>query len=180
MAQNSKQNNRRPAGFPRPSIWWVYGTIGALIFGWYLFSEADDTPLPSDWSAVGRMVRQGEVERIRVVNRDRAEVFLTDEAAERYRTDSVPRYRRLPGEGPHLVFTIPSVDSFREDLGTAGADLGRDVPVVYETKTSDWTNMLVNLLPWVLIIGVWFFLMRSMSRGAGGGAGGGIMNVGKA
>ena len=180
MAQNSKRNNRRPAGLPRPSIWWVYGTIGALIFGWYLFGETADAPLPSDWSAVGRMVRQGEVERIRVVNRDRAEVFLTDEAAVRYRTDSVPRYRRLPGEGPHLVFTIPSVDSFREDLGTAGADLGRDVPVVYETKTSDWTNMLVNLLPWVLIIGVWFFLMRSMSRSAGGGAGGGIMNVGKA
>ena len=54
------------------------------------------------------------------------------------------------------------------------------MPVVYENKANDWTNVLINLLPWVLIIGVWIFIMRSMSRGAGGGAGGGIMNVGKA
>ena len=40
-------------------------------------------------------------------------------------------------------------------------------------------NLLVNFLPWVLIIGVWFFIMRGMSRG-GGAAGGGLMNVGKA
>jgi len=30
--------------------------------------------------------------------------------------------------------------------------------------------VLINLLPWVLIIGVWIFVMRSMSRGAGGGS----------
>ena len=35
------------------------------------------------------------------------------------------------------------------------------------------------MLPWIIIIGGWFFLMSRMSRGAGGGAGG-IMNVGKA
>ena len=34
-------------------------------------------------------------------------------------------------------------------------------------------------LPWVLIIGVWIFIMRSMSRGQGGGQGG-IFSVGKA
>lgn len=79
-----------------------------------------------------------------------------------------------------LLFTIGSVDSFREDLKAAEQQSGQVVPVVYENKANDWTNVLINLLPWVLIIGVWIFVMRSMSRGAGGGAGGGIMNVGKA
>ncbi|UKI17874.1 MAG: ATP-dependent zinc metalloprotease FtsH [Bacteroidales bacterium] len=40
-------------------------------------------------------------------------------------------------------------------------------------------DIVLNLLPWVFLIGVYIFLIRSMSRG-GGGAGGGIMNVGKA
>ncbi|MCM1249901.1 MAG: ATP-dependent zinc metalloprotease FtsH [Alistipes sp.] len=180
MAQNRKENDDKKNGLPRPSILWIYGAIGAFILGWYLFSRSDDTPLPSDWSAVGEMVEKGDVEQIRVVNRDRAEVYLVREAADRYRQDSTGRYRRLPNEGPQLTFTIGSVDSFREDLRAAEAASGHDVRVVYETQSSDWTNMLINLLPWVLIIGVWFLVMRSMSRGAGGGAGGGIMNVGKA
>lgn len=54
-----------------------------------------------------------------------------------------------------LLFTIGSVDSFREDLKAAEQQSGQVVPVVYENKANDWTNVLINLLPWVLIIGVW-------------------------
>ena len=178
----TKGNNSKPkVNMPRPSFMWVYGVLGALIIGWALFGQSDDTPLQSDWMTVGQMVEAGEVEKIEVVNRDQAQVYLKKEAVKKYRTDANDkRFRRMPEKGVQLVFNIGSVDSFREDLKAAEQVSGRQVPVVYENKTSDWTNILVNLLPWVLIIGVWFFIMRSMSRGAGGGAGGGIMNVGKA
>ena len=178
----TKGNSNKPrVNMPRPSFMWVYGVLGALIIGWALFGQSDDTPLQSDWMTVGQMVEAGEVEKIEVVNRDQAQVYLKKEAVKKYRTDANDkRFRRMPEKGVQLVFNIGSVDSFREDLKAAEQVSGRQVPVVYENKTSDWTNILVNLLPWVLIIGVWFFIMRSMSRGAGGGAGGGIMNVGKA
>ena len=178
----TKGNSNKPrVNMPRPSFMWVYGILGALIIGWALFGQSDDTPLPSDWSTVGQMVEAGEVEKIEVINRDQAQVYLRKEAVKRYRTDTNDkRFRRMPEKGVQLVFNIGSVDSFREDLKAAEQVSGSQVPVVYENKTSDWTNILVNLLPWVLIIGVWIFLMRSMARGAGGGAGGGIMNVGKA
>ena len=178
----TKGNSNKPrVNMPRPSFMWVYGILGALIIGWALFGQSDDTPLPSDWMTVGQMVEAGEVEKIEVINRDQAQVYLRKEAVKRYRTDTNDkRFRRMPEKGVQLVFNIGSVDSFREDLKAAEQVSGSQVPVVYENKTSDWTNILVNLLPWVLIIGVWIFLMRSMARGAGGGAGGGIMNVGKA
>ena len=178
----TKGNSNKPrVNMPRPSFMWVYGILGALIIGWALFGQSDDTPLPSDWSTVGQMVEAGEVEKIEIFNRDQARVYLTKEAVEKYRTDpDDKRFHRMPARGVQLVFTIGSVDSFREDLKDAEQQSGQQVPVVYENKTNDWTNILVNLLPWVLIIGVWIFLMRSMARGAGGGAGGGIMNVGKA
>ena len=178
----TKGNSNKPrVNMPRPSFMWVYGILGALIIGWALFGQSDDTPLQSDWSTVGQMVEAGEVEKIEIFNRDQARVYLTKEAVEKYRTDpGDKRFHRMPARGVQLVFTIGSVDSFREDLRDAEQQSGQQVPVVYENKTNDWTNILVNLLPWVLIIGVWIFLMRSMARGAGGGAGGGIMNVGKA
>ncbi len=181
MAQKSKNNNKMNMNMPRPSMLWIYGLIAAFIIGWYVFGDVNDTPLPSDWATVQEMVEKGDVEKIQVVNRDRAQVFLKKEAGDKYRNDSVDkRFKRLPESGAQLIFTIGSVDSFREDLKAAEEQSGQVVPVIYENKANDWTSLLINLLPWVVIIGAWFFVMRSMSRGAGAGGGGGIMNVGKA
>ncbi|WP_295912099.1 ATP-dependent zinc metalloprotease FtsH [uncultured Alistipes sp.] len=181
MAKQGKNNNKLNMNMPRPSMMWIWGLIGAFIIGWYVFGDVNDTPVSSDWTTVQQMVEKGDVEKIQIVNRDQAQVFLRKEAAEQYRRDSVDkRFRRMPETGVQLIFTIGSVDSFREDLKAAEQQSGQTVPVVYENKENGWTNVLINLLPWVLIIGVWIFVMRSMSRGAGGGAGGGIMNVGKA
>ena len=181
MAQKRKNNNKMNLNMPRPSMLWIYGLIGAFIIGWYVFGDVNDTPLPSDWTTVREMVEKGDVEKIQVVNRDQAQVFLKKDAAEKYRSDSTDkRFRRLPDTGVQLIFTIGSVDSFREDLKAAEETSGQTVPVIYENKANDWTSILINLLPWVVIIGAWFFVMRSMSRGAGAGGGGGIMNVGKA
>ena len=181
MAQKRKNNNKMNMNMPRPSMLWIYGLIGAFIIGWYVFGDVNDMPLPSDWTTVREMVEKGDVEKIQVVNRDQAQVFLKKDAAEKYRSDSTDkRFRRLPDTGVQLIFTIGSVDSFREDLKAAEETSGQTVPVIYENKANDWTSILINLLPWVVIIGAWFFVMRSMSRGAGAGGGGGIMNVGKA
>ena len=162
MANQRKNNNKMNMNMSRPSMLWLYGLIGAFIIGYYVFGDVNDTPVPSDWATVERMVEKGEVEKIQVVNRDQAQVFLKKEAVEQYRRDTVDkRFRRLPETGVQLLFTIGSVDSFREDLKAAEQQSGQVVPVVYENKANDWTNVLINLLPWVLIIG-------------------GIMNVGKA
>ena len=178
---NVQNGNKRPnMNMPRPSWMWIYGIIAVMILGWYFLNGGSDAPLPSDWTTVEKMVEQGEVEKIQVVNREEAQVFLKKEAIEKYRNDAEqPLYRHMPEQGIQLIFTIGSVDSFREDLKEVEQRTGTEIPVVYETQRNNWTNILVNVLPWVLIIGVWIFLMRSMARG-GGGAGGGIMNVGKA
>ena len=181
MANKQQPNNNRPL-LPRFNIFWIYGAIALFIVGWSLFSTENSDPGKSDWSVVEPLVERGEVERIRVVNRETAEVFLKKEAAEKYRNEDEGALKRLPATGAHLYFTIPSVDSFREDLKAAEEALPAEqhAVVVYENEKGDWLNILGSILPWVLIIGFWFFLMRSMARGIGGGGGNGIMNVGKA
>lgn len=181
MANKQQPNNNRPL-LPRFNIFWIYGAIALFIVGWSLFSTENSDPVKSDWSVIEPLVERGEVERIRVVNRETAEVFLKKEAAEKYRNEDEGALKRLPATGAHLYFTIPSVDSFREDLKAAEEALPAEqhAVVVYENEKGDWLNILGSILPWVLIIGFWFFLMRSMARGIGGGGGNGIMNVGKA
>ena len=182
MAQNlNKRSNNPKMNMPRFSLLWVYGVIAALIVGYYLFNPSGEQPVKSNWTMVEPMVEAGDVEKIVVLNKDQAQVFLKRESVAKYRSDSLDkRFRRLPESGPQLIFTIGSVDSFREDLNAAESRSGATVPVEYDNRDDGWTSLLVNLLPWVLIIGVWIFIMRSMARGAGAGGGGGIMNVGKA
>ena len=159
---------------------WIYGVIIIFIVGYWMFGPGNGVPVKSDWNTVAQMIEQGDVEKIQVVNRDLAEIYLKKEAADRYRKDVADkRFRNMPETGVQLTFNIGSVDTFRQDLDKVIAESGNDVVLVYENRENSWTSILLQMLPWVIIIGGWFFLMSRMSRGAGGGSGG-IMNVGKA
>jgi cell division protease FtsH len=46
-----------------------------------------------------------------------------------------------------------------------------EVNVEPEKEPSAWTTALIYLLPWVLIIGVWWFILKGMRGKAGGGGG---------
>uniref|UniRef100_UPI003FD7E760 ATP-dependent metallopeptidase FtsH/Yme1/Tma family protein n=1 Tax=Alistipes putredinis TaxID=28117 RepID=UPI003FD7E760 len=173
MAQQ-KINNKM--NMPRPSWMWIYGVIIIFIVGYWMFGPGNGVPVKSDWNTVAQMIEQGDVEKIQVVNRDLAEIYLKKDAADRYRKDAAdPRFRNMPETGAQLTFNIGSVDTFRQDLDKVTAESGNKVVLVYENRENSWTSILLQMLPWSIIIGGWFFLMSRMSRGAGGGAGG-IMN----
>ena len=176
----SGKNKKRMNNIPRPSWMWIYAPVVVFIFGWYIFNGENTAPVDSDWVTVEQMVENGDVDKILIINRDVAQIFLKEDVVAKYKSDTVNvEYNNIPDAGAQLTFTIGSVDSFREDLDQAMVTSGEQVSVVYKTEKNGWLDMLIGFLPWILIIGVWFFLMRSMSRGGGAG-GGGIMNVGKA
>ncbi|MFI3320641.1 MAG: ATP-dependent zinc metalloprotease FtsH [Rikenellaceae bacterium] len=186
MAKKSKNKGGNPK-LANPSWMWIYVLIGVAMVGYYFYSNDSGQAVQSDWVTVEQMVVEGDVERIVVANRETAEVFLTKSAIKELRGDeeatevekSQNIYSNMPTSGMQLYFTIGSVDSFREDLKMAMTQSGHVIPVTYENRGGGWGEILGQVLPWILIIGVWIFIMRGMSRG-GGGAGGGLMNVGKA
>ena len=155
---------------------WFWALIAVSIIVLSLFGRENADPIPSNWNTVEKMIREGEVEKIVVVNRETAQVYLKKGVADKYRNSTDKALNRMPRNGAQMIFTIGSVDSFE---GKLAAVADNDVTVEYEMNDNGWTNMLISLLPWIFFIGIWIFMMRSMSRGAGG-AGGGIMNVGKA
>ncbi len=182
MANKKQPKNNNILRQLRINIFWIYGVIFAIIILWSFFGTSNDKPIKGNWAMVEQMIAAGEVERIVIENRETARVVLKKEAAEEYRKGENMTLKQLPATGTHLYFTIGSVDAFREDLKAAEAQNpdAQPIPVEYENEQRDWMDILGSILPWLLIIGFWFFIMRSMSRGIGGGGGNGIMNVGKA
>lgn len=172
-------NGVKLPNMPRPNIMWLWSLILIFILGYSLFSSEDGAPVQSDWYTVEEMIERGEVEKINIVNRDVAQVYLKKDAVERYRNTDDAKLKKMPSTGSQLVFNIGSVDTFRQDFDNAVKASGNKVVLLYENNTQDWVGILITWLPWIVIIGVWIFIMRSMSRSGGGGSGG-IMNVGKA
>ena len=176
---NDRQNRHRPGlNLPRPSMMWLWGALALLIIGSSLWMNPRYEPVKSNWNEVEQMVRRGDVEKIVVTNGELARVTLREEAVEEYRLRE--EYKSIPGSGVQFFFHIGPGDTFAENLKTAQSESGSEVVLEYEVDRHSWTDMLLSLLPWLIFIGIWIFWMRSMSRGSGGGAGGGIMNVGKA
>ena len=162
---------------PRPNIMWLWSAITLVIIGYWIFNNEDSTPVKSDWATVEQLVEAGDVEKIVVINRDEARVVLKEEKVEPLRESDI-RYRQLPKSGYQLYFNIGSVDSFKADLEKVEEQSGQSVVLAFDNEKPWYDSWLVGLLPWVVMIGIWFFIMRGMSRGGAGG--GGIMNVGKA
>ncbi|MBR2859087.1 MAG: ATP-dependent zinc metalloprotease FtsH [Alistipes sp.] len=170
--------NKRNINMPRPNIMWLWSAITLVIIGYWIFSNEEYAPVKSDWATVERLVESGDVEKIVVVNRDEARVELKEGRVEALRESDI-RYKQLPKSGHQFYFNIGSVDSFKADLEKVEEQSGQSVVLTFENEKPWYDSWLMGLLPWVVMIGIWFLIMRGMSRG-GGGAGGGIMNVGKA
>ena len=161
---------------PRPNIMWLWSAITLVIVGYWIFNNEEAAPVKSDWNTIEQMVEAGDVEKIVVVNRDEARVALKEGKAEALRESDL-RYKNLPKSGYQFFFNIGSVDSFKADLEKAEEQSGQSVVLSFENEKPWYDSWLMGLLPWVVMIGIWVLIMRGMARG---GAGGGIMNVGKA
>lgn len=164
---------------------WFWAAVAIIILGYSLFGEAEQRPVDGDWNLTRELVEKGYVERIRIMDRDQASVYLTQEGIEKLASDE--RFEGMPQTGAQVQFnTGGDVKNFEDKIAQAESVAAQNgveaepVSIKYEKTTKGWVDYLIDLLPWLLIIGVWLLFMRSMTRGAGGGAGGGIMNVGKA
>jgi AFG3 family protein len=138
------------------------------------------SPEETNWQEVrNTMLKNGDIEKIVVVNKTEADIYLKEGAFEKYKSKFDRGFMSPSKTGPQFFFTIGSVDVFETNLEKAQAEIGDNAKIVltYETRTNYFTEILSWLLPILILVAVWLFFFRRMSKGAGGA--GNIFNVGK-
>ena len=169
-----KKNNKTPQFKFNP--YWIYGIILLGILGIAFYGKDGQAPKEIRMSQLEAYVQNGWVEKINVIkDKDVAEAYIYNNASK-----TVFGEKSNVTNGKVLV-NIPSADKFDDFAAKINEKYHFD-KVTY--IPSDGKNLLMsilfNVLPFVVLIGLWFFLMRRMSGGAGGGGGaGGVFSVGK-
>jgi len=188
MAQNTNKPSAGKKGDknekPRFNSNWIFAILAiSFILFEILFSRKATEKATT--SMIKEMIASHEIEKIIVVNKDQAEIYLTEAALNSEKYQDLPK----PGGGmnfqvpkPHYVYNIGDISNFEPDIIEFQKDAGySDNELIYPEYITR-KNYFADILGWLilpaLLIVVWLFMMRRMAGGGSGGAGG-IFSVGK-
>ncbi|WP_034889069.1 ATP-dependent zinc metalloprotease FtsH [Gillisia sp. Hel_I_29] len=176
-----KQPSKAEPKKPKFSAYWIYAAIiiifiGLNYFGGGGFSEPSKTN-PAEFET---FLKDGDVKKVVIVNRNQANVYLTKEAQNKdVHKKATENELFETGETPAYSFEFGDLQNFENKIQGLKSEYNLDTIVTYNTQTNVWGDILITLLPFILIIGIWIFIMKKMSSGGGGGPGGQIFNIGK-
>ena len=168
---------------PKFNPYWIYGIVITVLLVMSMFGG------DNNWQSISktnisdfeRFLNQEDVAEVVVINQKMARVTLTQNALEKS-VHKVVKKENLIGQqniqGPHYEFEVGNLELFQRKLEQA-EDNGINFKYDFISVENRWMDVILGFLPIIIIIGIWIFLMRRMSGGAGGGAGGQIFNIGK-
>lgn len=168
-------SGRSPLGF-----WWISALIVLAIFGIEYFYSSDSAPKEiSQKEFFSEVLPSGSVKEVVIFNKDYAKVFLTPEAlkSEKYK-DLVKGFGMDRAKGPHMKVIFVSADNFEKTFNEVIENSNLDVKLGKEVPNTMFGDLLTWMLPILIMVGLFIFMMRRMGGGAGGG-GNQIFNIGK-
>ena len=176
---NNGQSNQPKKNPFRFSLWWMYAIV-LLFLGGIFYFDNNSVTKQVNYSTFERYVEvdHGITKIVVFSDKKMVEGYLTDSLAQKiFNNSNYQAGKNIPAK---VEANIPSADKLSEKIEQwrqSGAFTGE---VEFE-QASQFGNILWSILPFVLLIGVWFYLMRRLSGAGGGGAGGGggIFSVGK-
>ncbi|MFD2552591.1 ATP-dependent zinc metalloprotease FtsH [Bizionia sediminis] len=181
MTKDNKNNKNKK---PKFNMYWIYGGaivifLAMQILGGSGFDEVKQTT-PSQFMT---FLRNGDVDKVEIVNRREAKVYLTPEAETKEVHKKSKPAPLLPSatKVANYRFEFGDLQNFEDEISKIiqSENLDPEPKIEYKTEQNLWGDFLIGLLPFIILIAVWIFIMRRMSGGAGGGAGGQLFNIGK-
>ena len=166
-----KKNSR----IPKFSFSWLYAIIGGILLYIYIFDNgSSDQQINKPYSEVEDYIKKGYVEEISVINNRKLETYIIKDSVAKVTGKEATDGSRLKVET-----TIGSIDNFDNFIREQReSEDGKFKGVVnYEDRQNFWGDLFWNVVPFVVLIFIWIFIMRRMSGGGGGQ--GGVFNVGK-
>jgi cell division protease FtsH len=174
----------KPGGGMKPKFnsYWIIGVILLVMIG-LQFLSAGGGLKEIDSNRFFQILQDGDIEKLVIVNKEKVEVYiraerLSDAAYEDIKTQ---KSNSVLGQAvPQYYFSIISQDVFVTELNNVMNNLPQEKRPSYTTVTrrNYMGEIMLWIIPFLLILGIWIYMLRRMG---GGGAGGGnsIFSVGK-
>ena len=175
--EQNNQNKNKQTPPKKFNFYWIYGLIAVILIGLQFFPfQGQPKELKDIEKFKTEMLQQGDVNRVVVINKEFAEIYIKEDKLKKdiYVKDKVPE------KGPQYTWTIGSTETFERQLAEwqqGGTD--KPITVSYEKRSNILLGLLSYILPIVLILAIWIFIMRRVTGGGGMGGGGQIFNIGK-
>ncbi len=191
MTRDTNNNNQNPEkksdknSKPKFNTNWIFAILAVSVILFQVLYSGGSVQKTST-SEIKEMIANRDIEKLIVINKEQAEIYLKKEAVES------GRYPKLPKPGgtgfgmsvpkPHFTYNIGDISSFEPFLIEAQKSAGYAEKELIYPDYQTRKNWVGDILSWllfpVLLIGLWLFMMKRMSGGGAGGAGG-IFSVGK-
>ena len=169
------------------SIYWIYAllAVGLIAFQMYMGQSHKHEADSGQLEALFMDSTFRGVDEVTIVNRENApfaEFKLNKEGVDTVMTSKRSKFSSMKKslteaeekDKTQILFEIKSINPDRLDEKLDA----QNIAVKYEERTDYLGTILSYLLPFVIIIAIWIFVMRRMSGGAAGGSGQ-IFNIGK-
>jgi cell division protease FtsH len=177
---DNNQENNTPDNKPSPNkfnvnSYWIYGILilGILAANFYVSYNSQVENI--DYNTFEAKARGGEIEKIDIINKEIVNIYLTKTAIDA----KYPKLKdsQMYGYTPHFTLRIGDLGNFEKNLQTLRTE-GHTIKYTLKQETNYLGQAISWLFPFILLIGIWLFIMKRVSGGAGG-PGGQIFNIGK-
>ncbi|MEN9302882.1 MAG: hypothetical protein RL264_1311 [Bacteroidota bacterium] len=165
------------------SIYWIYAILGIALIAFQIYVNSGGSSTIKYKKTLFTLIKQDGVKNLRIVNQTSVKFNLTPKGVAYVKVakeGELADMRETITKGnavknKDITFEIKNIGSqtnFEKSLDELGYTNYQNVSEI------DWFGQVLGyLLPFAIIIGIWIFVMRRMSGGAGGG--GQIFNIGK-
>ena len=168
----NNQNNNKPK--KKIGFYWIYIILIAFFLGSIFFSTTNSTKTTT-LPELSKMLKDGDVDKIELVNGKTAEIYLNDQGMKKYFPNET---QQAFGKTPNYTLNV-SEDRLYTKMDEAQKGMANPVEVT-PVERHNWTGEIISwVLPLLLLVGFWIFITRRMSGGAGGMGGGQIFSIGK-
>lgn len=174
-SQRPYNNPKGPKG-PKFSLTWVYAIIFmTLAFLWFNNPTEESAKRNISYSEFKEYVSKGYAQKVLIYDNNKVELTILPDSVERIFGKAMAD-KGIPAVLYVKVGSIETLDKFLDEQEAQSVFKGERQ--YEEDKDRFLSNLFWNLFPFILLIGIWIFIMRRMGGGGAGGPGG-VFNVGK-